>query len=139
MNKTSIIKQHWPWISWLLLIFILTGLPSEYVPRVKTFKEWLEYDKLAHILMFGVLVFLALKSFITQYPTNRMRFIYVAVLFMAIVIGAATELMQEFLFTGRKGSLYDFGADALGCLSGMWGFDFLYKKNLKKPDETKNY
>ncbi|MDZ7777282.1 MAG: hypothetical protein U5L09_17575 [Bacteroidales bacterium] len=84
-------------------------------------------------------MFLALRSFITQYETNFQRLLYVAVLLVAIAIGGVTELLQEYVFTGRQGNLYDFGVDALGCFSGMVFFDFMQKKNKTNPGETKNY
>jgi|AntRauTorckE6833_2_1112554.scaffolds.fasta_scaffold16317_2 VanZ family protein len=139
MSLQPFFKQHWPWIAWLAGIFILTGMPGDYVPRVRRLEDWIEYDKAAHFLLFFVLVFLALRSFITQYETNYQRVLYVAVLLVAIAIGGVTELLQEYVFTGRQGNLYDFGADALGCFSGMFLFDFMQKKNKTNPGETKNY
>lgn len=114
-------------MAWLGIILVLTAMPGEYVPKMPALQEILQIDKLAHILMFTGLVFLALRSFVTQYQTNPQRLLYVAIMVAAIAIGGVTELMQQFVL-GRHGSLYDFGADALGCLIGMVLFN-LMKEN----------
>lgn len=126
-------------MAWLAGIFVLTGVPGDLVPKSRPFADWLQYDKAAHFLLFFILVFLALRSFISQYRSNSQRLLYVVILLIAVAIGGVTELLQEYLFTGREGSLYDFGADALGCLSGMVFFDYMQKKTARKPDGTKNY
>ncbi|MDZ7777281.1 MAG: hypothetical protein U5L09_17570 [Bacteroidales bacterium] len=52
MSLQPFFKQHWPWIAWLAGIFILTGMPGDYVPRVRRLEDWIEYDKAAHFLLF---------------------------------------------------------------------------------------
>jgi VanZ family protein len=127
MNIRKNIYLHWPWMAWLAVILALTALPGEYIPSVPDLQDLLEIDKLAHILLFTVLVFLALRSFVTQYRTNSQRLIYVAIMLTAIAIGGGTELMQQYVL-GRHGSLYDFGADALGCLAGMILFNIMKER-----------
>ena len=120
-------KLHWPWIAWLASILILTAIPGKYVPKVQSLHDLLEFDKLVHILLFTGLVFLALRSFVTQYRTNSQRLLYVVIVITAIATGGVTELMQQYIL-GRQGSLYDFGADALGCLIGMVLFNLMKEK-----------
>jgi VanZ family protein len=127
MNIRKNIYLHWPWMAWLTVILALTALPGEYIPSVPDLQDLLEVDKLAHILLFTILVFLALRSFVTQYRTNSQRLIYVAIMLTAIAIGGGTELMQQYVL-GRHGSLYDFGADALGCLAGMMLFNIMKER-----------
>lgn len=129
MNTSKNIYLHWPWMAWLTVILALTALPGEYIPSVPDLQDLLEIDKLAHILLFTVLVFLALRSFVAQHRTNSERLIYVAIMLTAIAIGGATELMQQYVL-GRHGSLYDFGADTLGCLAGMILFSLMKKSTV---------
>ncbi|HKK09377.1 MAG TPA: VanZ family protein [Bacteroidales bacterium] len=131
MTIKLFIKLHWPWMAWLGIILVLTAMPGEYVPKMPALQEILQFDKLAHILLFTGLVFLALRSFVTQYQTNSQRLLYVAIMIAAIAIGGITELMQQFVL-GRHGSLYDFGADALGCLIGMVLFNLMKEKILNE-------
>ena len=107
-------------------------MPGDYVPQVISFEEWMKPDKILHILLFAVLVFLSLRSFMMQYKIMHQRLIYVGVLLVSISIGGITELMQSYLLTGRNGNVYDFGADALGCLTGLFIFNLVKQKFLEK-------
>lgn len=131
-RRLNFLRYHWPWIAWLIGILIVTGIPGKYVPHVISFEEWMKPDKLLHILLFAVLVFLSLRSFMMQYKKMHQRLIYVGVLLVSISIGGITELMQSYLLTGRNGNVYDFGADALGCLTGLFIFNLVKQKFLEK-------
>jgi len=131
-RRLIFLKYHWPWMAWLLGILIATGMPGDYVPQVISFEEWMKPDKILHILLFAVLVFLSLRSFMMQYKIMHQRLIYVGVLLVSISIGGITELMQSYLLTGRNGNVYDFGADALGCLTGLFIFNLVKQKFLEK-------
>lgn len=117
---------------WLVALFVLMGIPGNAFPKVITFKDWMQPDKVVHIFLFGILVFLALKSFKTQYHTNSQRLLYIGILLAAIAIGGITELLQYYVFIGRSGNIFDFGADAVGCLLGMVLFNSFERKNLKE-------
>jgi len=107
-------------------------LPGNYVPHVITFKEWMQPDKLIHVGLFAVLVVLSLRSFMMQYNGKYYRLIYIVVLIIAVSIGAGTELIQKYVLESRSGNVYDFGADALGCLTGLIIFNLVEKKILAK-------
>jgi len=126
------LKYHWPWLAWLFGIIFATMLPGNYVPHVITFKEWMQPDKLIHVGLFAVLVVLSLRSFMMQYNGKYYRLIYIVVLIIAVSIGAGTELIQKYVLESRSGNVYDFGADALGCLTGLIIFNLVEKKILAK-------
>lgn len=133
MKKLKIaLKYHWPWVAWLFGIVFAKSLPGDYVPHVITFKEWMQPDKLIHIGLFAVLVFLSLRGYMMQYRGRYYRLIYTGVLIIAVGIGAGTELIQKYVLEGRSGNIYDFGADALGCLTGLIIFSLVEKKFLEK-------
>ncbi|MCF8308665.1 MAG: VanZ family protein, partial [Bacteroidales bacterium] len=113
------LKFHWPWIAWLGGIVIATSIPGDSLPDAIIFQDWMKPDKWIHIGLFAVLVFLALRSYMIQYQGKYYRFIYASVLIISLGIGAITELMQKYILSAREGNVYDFGADALGCLTGL--------------------
>jgi len=127
-GHSSTFKYHWPWIAWLLGILIATSIPGGYVPHLITFKEWMSPDKILHVILFAGLVFLALRGFLMQYHNDHYRLIYTSVLLVSVSIGAITEIMQKHIWTGRSGNVYDFGADALGCLTGLVIYNLVRKK-----------
>ncbi len=85
-------------------------------------------DKILHVILFAGLVFLALRGFLMQYHNDHYRLIYTSVLLVSVSIGAITEIMQKHIWTGRSGNVYDFGADALGCLTGLVIYNLVRKK-----------
>lgn len=132
MQNKRILKYHWPWLAWLAGILVATGVPGNYVPHMISFEDWMRPDKIMHVLLFAGLVFLSLRSFMLQYQGQYERYIYASVLIVSISVGGITELMQKFVFVGRSGNVYDFGADAIGCLTGLLIFNLAKQKKLDK-------
>lgn len=116
-----------------VVILILTGLPGSYFPKVQTFWEWLGPDKIVHIIMFTGFVFVCLWGYRGQYAESDKpyrRRAEMIVLIIGIAYSGLTELLQGTVFKGRCCSLYDFIADALGCLVGIFVFR-LYAKSMR--------
>ena len=118
-----------------IVIMILTGLPGSCFPTVKTFWEWLGPDKIVHLLMFGTLAFLIPFGYRCDYVqwdiAYRKRLLWLSLL-IAAAYGGLTELLQRYVFIGRSGSLYDFYADVIGCVLGVFIFKMSYRKKIKK-------
>lgn len=134
------LQYHWPWIIWLLIVFLLTGLPGTSFPNIISFSDWLKPDKVVHLLLFGIFVFLFARGLTKQYPTSNSRYIIISSLIIGIFAGGLTELMQKFVFIGRNGNMYDFYADVIGCIIGILVFKFVFRK--KKHEflrKLKNY
>ncbi|RLD45581.1 MAG: hypothetical protein DRI88_08585, partial [Bacteroidetes bacterium] len=102
------IRRQWFTLTWALFILILTGIPGDQIPRIPTFLEWLSPDKIAHLIMFGVLSYLILYGNRQQYikSRNRSYYIVVAVLISA-AYGTVTELLQYYVFIGRNANVFD--------------------------------
>lgn len=114
---------------------ILVGLPGSCFPTVKTFWEWLGPDKIVHLLMFGTLAFLIPFGYRRDYVQRDIaygkRLLWLSLL-IAAAYGGLTELLQRYVFIGRSGSLYDFYADVIGCVLGVFIFKMSYRKKMKK-------
>jgi len=124
-------RYNWPGFLWILLIFVITGLPGDYVPAYLSFLEWLSPDKWVHIILFGVLSFLLLRGLRKQYQFPGLRYHYVHyTLLFGIILGLITEVMQVFVFTGRNGNVFDFAANTMGCFAG-WGAYRLFNRKLR--------
>ncbi|MDP2723835.1 MAG: VanZ family protein [Bacteroidales bacterium] len=124
------IKRFWPAVAWAILILILTGVPGTYFPEVETFWEWLTPDKIVHMGIFGVQVFLILLGFDPQYLAGKNRYVVViGAAIVTILYGLITELLQHFVFIGRDGNMFDFLADAAGALLGLLAYYLLKIRN----------
>ncbi|CAN5573454.1 hypothetical protein BH23CHL4_BH23CHL4_29640 [soil metagenome] len=113
-------------ITWALLILLLTALPGEDFPDLN-FWSLLTFDKAAHIFVFAILVLQLIVGFIKQYRFRHLRYKAVRTAFIiGISYGAITELMQEFIFTGRNADIWDFVANVIGGILGVVAFRLIY-------------
>jgi len=114
---------------------ILVGLPGSCFPTVKTFWQWLSPDKIVHLIMFGTLAFLIPFGYRADYRHQKddfgKRLLWLSLL-ISIAYGGLTELLQKYVFYGRVGSLFDFYADVIGCILGVFIFKLSYQKKYKK-------
>jgi VanZ family protein len=131
-------SKLWPATLWSVFILILTGMPGSYVPHFNNFWEWLSLDKLVHLFIFGVLVFLILFGFREQYFASKKRYWFgiVSVVFTSLY-GMITEILQLYVFTGRSGNRFDFYADATGALIGWLVFYVVYRKKINALQSNK--
>ena len=113
-------KNLLPGILWGIVILILSGVPGNYVPSVFGFPDWISPDKLVHIILYAVFVFVLLRGLRKQYSKNEVskRLIY-SILGIGIAFGGITEVLQNLVFIRRNGNVYDFIADIIGCLIGL--------------------
>jgi len=113
----------------------MTCIPGTMIPKVPKFVDLLNPDKLVHLFLFTVLVFLILRDF--QKPSPKPRSIRYSLFFalnIGIFLGALTELLQATPFViGRQSSIYDFIANAAGCFLG-WGIFVLWTRRKTKSE-----
>ncbi len=122
-----------PAIIWALIILLLTGLPGTYFPQIQSFWDWLSPDKVVHVFIFTVQMFLVLIAYRTQYLSGNTRLINTLLIILLVTVYALlTEVLQAYVFIGRDGNLYDFLADFVGILIGLLVFNLYKKKNLSK-------
>lgn len=108
-----------------LLILVLTLVPGAVLPEIPTFLDLFKPDKLLHVAMFGVYLFLQARGFERQpaAPWWSRHAVAMAWLF-ALVLALSTELLQACLIPLRTGSVPDVVANVMGCAAG-WG---LYRR-----------
>jgi len=100
------------------------------VPQIPTYLDLFQPDKLVHLFLFAVLVFLLLLGLRKQFHTAQAhRFSVLIALNIGVFLGGITELMQgTILIAGRHCSIYDFIANVAGCFLGWWVFVFWKKR-----------
>jgi VanZ family protein len=112
--------RHNLWgILWGLFILILVCIPGKFLPDVPQFIDLFKPDKLIHLFMFGLFVFLWIRGLSRQtaWTYAKLYPVFTALL-LAIVFSGITELLQRFVIPGRISSIYDFTANVIGCLAG---------------------
>ena len=121
-----------PALLWAAVILLLTGLPGNVFPEIKSFWDWLGPDKVVHLLIFGIQSFLILWGYRTDYFANKNRKILaVTAIVLTAFYGLLTEVLQRYVFIGRSGNVYDFLADTVGALLGWSLFLIFFRKKIK--------
>lgn len=119
------LKPFLPAFFWLVIILIVSGLPSKNLPKA----PFNEFDKLVHFLIYGLLSFLIMLGFYKQPNasfSNKIQLFFS--LTISIVFGGIVELLQENIFINRYGDWYDFFANTLGAIIGIGFFRFSINK-----------
>ena len=128
-------EDFYPGLIIAIFIMVIMGLPGSCFPKVVNFWDWLGPDKIVHLIVFGILSFSMIwekKKKIASKNTRSLKQVFLLTLLLSISYGAITELLQKNIFINRFGSIYDFIADAIGCVLGLIVFFFYFKKKLKK-------
>jgi VanZ family protein len=98
----------------LVVSIVLLTLPGNDLPTTGFFTEIPQFDKLVHIGMFGLLVYLFGVAFQKTLKKDRIFLLWVAVL--GILYGVAMEFVQKYWVASRSFDLKDIVADTVGCL-----------------------
>jgi VanZ family protein len=108
-------------ISWGLFIILLTVLPGKVFPKLPEFTDLLQPDKVIHLLIFAVFIYLLIKGFLaSEHLPWLSTYAVLIALLLGFLLGAGTELIQHFLVPMRRGSVFDFLANMAGCGLGYW-------------------
>lgn len=125
-----------PGILWGIVILILSGVPGNYVPSVFGFLDWISPDKLVHLTMYAVLVFVLLRGLRKQKQQHEIsKTLMYCVIGIGIAFGGITEVLQNIVFIHRNGNIYDFIADIIGCLTGLLLY-LLYQRKKNKESRA---
>lgn len=121
--------------SWTIVICLLTLLPGNCFPQIRTFWDWLQWDKLVHLFMFGIfsILFLRVLTF-----SNASIGKYISAFAAGGAFGGVIELLQFHLIRGRSGNYFDFYADLAGCLLCLIFYAIWEKRgsSLKKTEKS---
>lgn len=122
------LRVHLPTLAWAIFILIICGIPGDKIPEM-TFWQWLKPDKIVHLLIFGLLCFLMIRSFLAL---NTGSFFYknakMLSLLLTIFYGVLVEILQATVFIHRSGDIRDAIANSIGAFVGLWIFGKMAKK-----------
>lgn len=112
-------KYNWPTIAWAALIWALCTIPGSDLPEIG-FWEHLGVDKIVHLGLFVVFIYLMLRGFNkqTSFSILSQRSVVIA-LALTIFYGAMMEVFQDLAFVERTADPWDFAANTAGCLLGL--------------------
>lgn len=113
-------KKFLPGVAWFFFILILICLPGKSIPST----NWLDglgMDKVAHCILFGILVVLFCFPFKKSSIVKEEKFVwFVKIAIAACVWGLLTELIQKYFVAGRQFDWFDWLADGIGAVLALW-------------------
>jgi VanZ family protein len=119
------LNRRWlPPLAWAGVILLASSLPGSTIPR-----ELTRYDKVAHVILYGIFAVLLTRS--NGDVTGRWRAVFVAVV-IAAAFGAVDEWFQG-LIAGRISAVADWQADFLGAVGGALLFVFFSRTRPLRP------
>jgi VanZ family protein len=122
------VRSFSPAIVWGTFIFAVILIPGNFIPHIRTFSQWLQWDKVTHLVLFGVFSISLLRGFSKYRLTIVTTGIYLVTFLISVVYGGLTECLQFLLPVGRDGNIYDFYANTVGTSLGCLTFFFLVRK-----------
>ncbi|GAC1481117.1 MAG: hypothetical protein NVS1B13_02740 [Flavisolibacter sp.] len=108
------LQSKWLTLSWFVIMCILFFLPGSMLPKETGFFALANLDKIVHIGLFAVFVFLIKCSFTTTPLKYNVPLIVATGLY-----GYAVEWIQKTCIPGRSFDLFDLLADLVGSITGL--------------------
>ena len=117
-----------PFVFWALLIFAFSSYPKAIIPQSK----YISWDKLAHLVEFGILSYLTARALrFSGIHGLASRYLWITSAFGLIY--AISDEVHQLYVKGRYASVYDVAADFVGVLLGAMLFAFLLRRKSATP------
>jgi VanZ family protein len=124
--KFPILNSRWPALFWTALIFVLLTIRIETTNK-GSFLSIPNLDKVVHIFLFGILVFLWGRSYLPKMSPDGFKKLIIRVFVLSCLYGIAMEFYQKY-FTARTFDIGDIMADIAGAAISYWCFILFIKK-----------
>ncbi len=115
--KKSILNSFIPGILWWIFVLALMCTPGKDFPRLGSWTELISLDKIIHVLVFGLMVYLFSRPLYQKNLSNQgKKQLFAKIAIASAIWGLTIEFIQHFWIPGRSLDILDFVADSLGCL-----------------------
>ncbi|MFQ5844971.1 MAG: VanZ family protein [Planctomycetota bacterium] len=113
-RRLGLLGRWAPPAAWAALLLVLGSRPGDALPGA-WIPDWEGVDKAGHLLLYGVLGYLAARATGARRPAAALA----AGCGAALLVGVVDEWMQAGV-SGRTGELADLVADLAGGAGGGW-------------------
>lgn len=125
--KLQAFRLFLPFFVWLIVIFALSSYPKAIIPQSRYFS----WDKLAHIIEFGILGYLTARAaYFSGWRWLTSQYVPMTIIFG--ILFAAGDEWHQLHVPGRYASVFDVIADGLGILLGL----LLFTRNIHRTRES---
>lgn len=117
-----------PAIGWFIITLVLLTLPGSAFPK-QSWLDKIQLDKIVHVGLFSVLVFLFFLPFVKRKITGKKKkeiLFWIAI--AGLTYGIVMEFVQKFCIPNRSFDVYDILADGVGCFLPFIFFSKMVKR-----------
>lgn len=108
-----------PGIAWFFVVLVLLCMPGDDVPDIG-WMSTLNFDKLVHVGVFGLLAFLFMLPAALSPLSNKEKLNhFIRVALATCLWGITSEFIQKYWIAGRSFDLFDWAADSSGALAAF--------------------
>lgn len=128
--KGVFIIKFIPAIIWLILAVVLLTLPGSTLPHKTWLNSIIYFDKIVHIGLFSMMVFLFFMPFIKSKSAplvSQKKRILFRVALSGLALGIIIEFVQKYWIPGRGFEITDMVADGVGCFLPFVFFRLMVK------------
>jgi VanZ family protein len=123
-------KYKIPAILYSMLIFGISSIPQTKLPRL----DILNFDKLNHLIEYTFYAMTLFLAFSNAKSEKIIKYAGLLTILTGLLFGITDEIHQIFV-PGREFSMFDYAADTLGILLGVFiytkfGLSAIFKKDL---------
>lgn len=111
----KLLQTIWPALVWSAIIFLLLSIPGSDLPEAPSIPF---LDKLIHVILFGVHVYLWNVYLATRTSSGKKLWIFFLIFLLTCVYGIALEYYQKYFVPNRGFEVEDMIADAIGAFIG---------------------
>ena len=122
MRPVRVLQYRIAAVTWFVVMTILFLLPGSSLPR-ESWLDTLRVDKLAHVGLFAVLVFLCCGAFYPA-PLHPLH----STIILSIIYGLMIEIIQGLWIANRSFDFFDLASDTIGVFAGFFVWLRVYKK-----------
>ena len=109
---------------WFIAMCVLFFLPGSTLPQTGWLASIPHVDKIFHVGLFAVLLFLMSSSYFYVYMPRWVGYLLLG----ALVYGLLVEFIQKYWIPNRSFDLYDVMADMGGSVAGILVWLWVYRK-----------
>ena len=112
MKYKSFFKYHFPFLLWMVIIFVQSSFPAIELPEV----EVISADKIAHMGVYGLLAVLCYISLIHLTENNTFSLSPFSWSFVIASLYGATDEIHQYYVPNRSSEIQDWLADVTGIV-----------------------
>lgn len=122
-------------IIWVLMIIIVSSIPSIPTLKVHTARSVIRLDYLIHFLEYGLLTLMALIHFVSnEFRLNYKKIILITI---SIVLFAVIDELHQKLIPGRSFNVKDIISDIAGILAAVVFCVLVFRKITERIEKLK--